>query len=107
MIIDTEIVDVKIVEPRVFNDDRGFFFEAFNINTLKSAGIDFVPVQENCAFSLKKGISLFKISIYLLLESLPYSRQPIARNTLVASALLSSERIFSLLYEGAVTTVGM
>lgn len=55
MIINTEIVDVKIVEPRVFADNRGFFFEAFNINTLKQAGIDFVPVQENCAFSLKKG----------------------------------------------------
>jgi len=39
----------------VFADNRGFFYEAFNVNTLKNVGIDFVPVQENCAFSLRKG----------------------------------------------------
>lgn len=26
----TDISDVKIIEPRVFGDDRGFFFESFN-----------------------------------------------------------------------------
>ncbi len=29
-IIDTNIPDVKIIEPRVFGDERGFFFESFN-----------------------------------------------------------------------------
>lgn len=28
--IATEIPDVKILEPKVFNDDRGFFFESYN-----------------------------------------------------------------------------
>lgn len=55
MIIPTEIFDVKIIEPRVFGDDRGFFYESFNLNALKADGIDFTPCQENCAFSLKKG----------------------------------------------------
>ena len=55
MIIATEINDVKIIEPRVFCDDRGFFYETFNLKSLKNAGIEFNPVQENCAFSLKKG----------------------------------------------------
>lgn len=29
-IIDTAIADIKIIEPRVFGDERGFFFESFN-----------------------------------------------------------------------------
>ena len=29
-IIDTAIADIKIIEPRVFGDARGFFFESFN-----------------------------------------------------------------------------
>lgn len=55
MIKPTEILDVKIIEPKVFGDDRGFFYESFNKNTLKKEGIEFEVCQENCAFSLKKG----------------------------------------------------
>lgn len=55
MITSTNIPEVKIVEPRVFQDDRGFFFEAINVITLEKNGIPFTPIQENCAFSLKKG----------------------------------------------------
>ena len=29
-IIKTKIPDVLILEPKVFGDDRGFFFESFN-----------------------------------------------------------------------------
>lgn len=29
-IIETEIPEVKIIEPKVFGDDRGFFFESYN-----------------------------------------------------------------------------
>ena len=29
-IIDTAIADIKIIEPRIFGDERGFFFESFN-----------------------------------------------------------------------------
>ena len=55
MIIDTEIKDVKLIEPRVFSDERGSFNEVFSTKALENAGIDFKPVQENCAFSKKKG----------------------------------------------------
>ena len=55
MITPTNIPEVKIVEPRIFQDDRGFFFEAINVITLEKNGISFTPIQENCAFSLKKG----------------------------------------------------
>ena len=29
-VIDTQLDDVKIIEPKVFGDDRGFFFESYN-----------------------------------------------------------------------------
>src|SRR5436305_380724 len=46
-LIPTSIPDVKIVEPRVFGDDRGFFYESWNARTLAEAGIDATFVQDN------------------------------------------------------------
>ena len=43
----TSIVDVKLIEPRVFGDDRGFFFESWNRRALADAGIDAAFVQDN------------------------------------------------------------
>jgi dTDP-4-dehydrorhamnose 3,5-epimerase len=43
----TAIPDVKLVEPRVFGDDRGFFFESWNRRALAAAGIDVDFVQDN------------------------------------------------------------
>ncbi|HSN44780.1 MAG TPA: dTDP-4-dehydrorhamnose 3,5-epimerase [Casimicrobiaceae bacterium] len=43
----TAIPDVKLVEPRVFGDDRGFFYESWNARTLVAAGIDAAFVQDN------------------------------------------------------------
>lgn len=55
MIFDTDIKEVKIIEPRVFCDERGSFNEVFSTRELEKNGIEFKPVQENCAFSLKPG----------------------------------------------------
>ncbi|GKX41510.1 dTDP-4-dehydrorhamnose 3,5-epimerase [Pectobacterium odoriferum] len=47
-IIDTKITDLKIIEPTVFGDERGFFFESFNKNKFEEAigySVDFV--QDN------------------------------------------------------------
>lgn len=47
-VIETELTDVLILEPRVFGDDRGYLFEAFNLarfQELTGAGVDFV--QDN------------------------------------------------------------
>ena len=55
MVVSTEIEDVKVIYPRIFEDERGFFYETFNTRRLREEGIDFIPVQENCAYSLKKG----------------------------------------------------
>jgi len=46
-IIDTSIPDVKIIEPKVFGDSRGFFMESWNQNTFKDAGLDLHFVQDN------------------------------------------------------------
>ena len=43
----TAIPDVKLVEPKVFGDARGFFFESWNRRALAAAGIDVDFVQDN------------------------------------------------------------
>ena len=34
------VARVRLIEPRVFGDDRGFFFESWNARALAAAGID-------------------------------------------------------------------
>ncbi|RCJ06768.1 dTDP-4-dehydrorhamnose 3,5-epimerase [Cupriavidus necator] len=47
-VIATEIPDVLILEPRVFGDDRGFFFESFNARQFQDAtGLVRTFVQDN------------------------------------------------------------
>ena len=47
-VVRTEIPDVLILEPKVFGDGRGFFFESFNQRTLAElAGITDNFVQDN------------------------------------------------------------
>ncbi|MBL8414930.1 MAG: dTDP-4-dehydrorhamnose 3,5-epimerase [Propionivibrio sp.] len=42
------IADVLLIEPRVFGDDRGFFFESFNQRTFRDvSGLDVDFVQDN------------------------------------------------------------
>jgi dTDP-4-dehydrorhamnose 3,5-epimerase len=43
----TAIPDVKLIEPKVFGDARGFFFESWNRRALAEAGIDADFVQDN------------------------------------------------------------
>ena len=43
----TAIADVKLVEPKVFGDDRGFFLESWNQQAFAAAGIDERFVQDN------------------------------------------------------------
>ena len=46
-IIPTSIPDVLIIEPKVFGDQRGFFYESYNRRTLAEAGIPDDFVQDN------------------------------------------------------------
>lgn len=50
-----EIEGLKVIEPTVFGDSRGYFFESYNYNDYKVAGIPEVFVQDNQSAS-KKGV---------------------------------------------------
>jgi dTDP-4-dehydrorhamnose 3,5-epimerase len=53
-VIDTAIPEVKIIEPRVFGDDRGFFFESFNQAAFEAAiGRTVSFVQDNHSRSVR------------------------------------------------------
>ena len=43
----TALPDVKLIEPRVFGDERGFFFESWNAREFASAGLTASFVQDN------------------------------------------------------------
>ena len=46
--IQTAIADVLLLEPKVFGDDRGFFYESFNAKSFREAtGVDVQFVQDN------------------------------------------------------------
>lgn len=46
-LIPTKIPDVLLIEPNVFGDERGFFYESWNQRALKELGIDANFVQDN------------------------------------------------------------
>lgn len=47
-VIDTAIPDVKIIEPKVFGDARGFFYESFNARAFaEGTGVNVQFVQDN------------------------------------------------------------
>lgn len=53
-VIKTEIPDVLILEPKVFGDERGFFFESFNSREFEQAtGLKRNFVQDNHSRSMK------------------------------------------------------
>lgn len=48
-----EIEGLKVIEPTVFGDERGYFMETYNYNDFKEAGIDMEFVQDNQSSSSK------------------------------------------------------
>ena len=50
-VIETEISGVRIVEPDVFGDARGWFCETYNAERYRKAGIGDLFVQDNESFS--------------------------------------------------------
>ena len=68
----TPIQDLVIINPTVFEDARGYFFEAYNQNTLADLGVTINFVQDNQSFS-KRGT----------LRGLHYQNQPFAQTKLV------------------------
>lgn len=46
-IIKTEIEDLLIIEPKVFGDERGYFFESYSLAKFVDAGLDYNFIQDN------------------------------------------------------------
>jgi dTDP-4-dehydrorhamnose 3,5-epimerase len=49
----TEIPDVLLLKPKVFEDERGFFMETWNKRTFSELGINYDFVQDNHSRSVK------------------------------------------------------
>ncbi len=62
----------KIIEPKVFGDQRGYFFESYNQSDFKSAGLDLKFVQDNQSMS-HRGV----------LRGLHFQKPPFAQGKLV------------------------
>jgi dTDP-4-dehydrorhamnose 3,5-epimerase len=52
---ETDIVGAKVIDPNPHEDDRGRFMRAWCAREFAEHGIEFVPVQANMGFSVKKG----------------------------------------------------
>lgn len=71
-IIKTEIPDVLIIKPDVYRDNRGYFFEVWNENEFKKAGITNHWIQDNESKSS-----------YLTIRGLHYQEPPYTQAKLV------------------------
>ncbi|MDR0955001.1 MAG: dTDP-4-dehydrorhamnose 3,5-epimerase [Rikenellaceae bacterium] len=72
-VIKTEIEGVLIIEPRVFGDERGYFFESYNKEAFaKATGLDINFVQDNESKSK-----------YGVLRGLHFQLPPFAQSKLV------------------------
>ncbi len=72
-ITDLELEGVKLLEPRYFEDNRGFFTESYSHRTLAQNGIYNVFTQDNFSFSAKKGT----------LRGIHYQNYPYAQTKIV------------------------
>ncbi|MEE1946032.1 dTDP-4-dehydrorhamnose 3,5-epimerase [Pedobacter sp. KR3-3] len=52
-IIQTPIKDLLVIEPKVWKDTRGYFYESYNAKAFEAAGIHAAFVQDNQSFSQK------------------------------------------------------
>ena len=51
--IESPIKGLVIIEPKIWKDDRGYFYESYNEKLFKEAGIEATFVQANQSFSQK------------------------------------------------------
>lgn len=72
-IIDTAIAEVKIVVPKVFGDDRGYFFESWNEEKYSASGIACRWVQDN------ESKSKFGVLRGLHYQAAPYTQAKLVR----------------------------
>ena len=68
----TELPGLLIFEPKVFEDSRGYFYEAYNKNVFRQEGVDLNFVQDNQSYST-----------YGVIRGLHYQLNPHAQAKLV------------------------
>jgi dTDP-4-dehydrorhamnose 3,5-epimerase len=71
-VLSTHIPGLLIIEPRIFDDKRGFFYESYNNSVLLKHGVDIHFVQDN-----------HSASQYGVLRGLHYQLKPFAQTKLV------------------------
>lgn len=71
-VIPTPIRDLYVLEPTVFEDNRGFFYESYNAQKLSEQGINYNFIQDN-----------HSKSAYGVLRGLHYQKEPYAQTKLV------------------------
>ncbi|MEK0313667.1 dTDP-4-dehydrorhamnose 3,5-epimerase [Cohnella sp. 56] len=72
----TKLPGVRLIDPAVFGDDRGFFMEAYNSKIFLEHGYDITFVQDNHSLSTEAGV----------LRGLHYQLEPKAQTKLVRVA---------------------
>ncbi|MEK6623772.1 MAG: dTDP-4-dehydrorhamnose 3,5-epimerase [Bdellovibrionota bacterium] len=53
-VIATDFPEIKVIVPQVFQDNRGFFQESFNLRRMQESGLNYQFVQDNHSFSVQK-----------------------------------------------------
>ncbi|MDM5238103.1 dTDP-4-dehydrorhamnose 3,5-epimerase [Bacillus cereus] len=54
-VVETNFTDAKLLETRLFGDERGFFTESYNKKVLETLGITYSFVQDNVSYSAQAG----------------------------------------------------
>lgn len=72
-VIATDLPEVKIVEPQVFGDNRGWFYESYSYEKLRNEGIDVKFIQDNRSYSKEKGT----------LRGIHFQKSPMAQSKLI------------------------
>ena len=68
----TPFEGLLIIEPGVYKDSRGYFYESYNRKSFQAAGIDFEFVQDNQSYSVKN-----------VIRGLHFQQSPYAQTKLV------------------------
>jgi dTDP-4-dehydrorhamnose 3,5-epimerase len=71
-LVSTPLNDLYIIEPKVFEDDRGYFYESYNKSRLHQLGLDATFVQDNQSKSS-----------FGVIRGLHFQREPKAQTKLV------------------------
>jgi len=72
-IIKTDIPDLLLLEPRIFPDERGYFFESYNQGFYEKNGLDYTFVQDN------ESMSSYGVIRGLHYQLAPYSQAKLIR----------------------------